>query len=644
MKRTPLMIWFAALALVAATLAGAGAHAEPMTWTGNFDIGAWMEQARDTWDFDDEDGVLLLEGMRLTWLEDGRLREEHHRVVWIATDHALEQYADLRVPWDKDRQTLKVNALRVWRDDRWVRHRPTAVVETTPFQFRTAPDYTNIRETMLLHDGIERPCILECDYVVEDRMPFRAGFDGQWLFRHNNPALNSWVIIEVPEGTELELATSPGVQVTDETPGGPVEGFDVYSMRMQRMEPAPLPETADPAAYLPHVQWSSYASWNELGDQIKAAFVGKQRLGDALEDSLANLLEGANSNSEKAHRIAEFVRTHQRTIGYDPSWFRPQVRAAERTYATGYGVAIDQAVLAASLMKQAGFEVWPVLLADGYGDVDEGVATTARFGAPGVWVSGAGVEAYFDAARGSLHNGLAPIYGRTVWLPGFEENPRVRWAGEGQPSELTLALELAWDAESERWTGDGYYEAGGGFSPYDKMEGGGDRSDSHLDRVVGGVISGADVTGFSPLSFDRFTVATDFTFEAPAAERDDLGRLPVVIGSPGGGILDMLPGDVRLHLAERGSPAILPGSGAQTVKLTLDLSGLELVRAPEQMSEALSNDAGYFELSAVRDGDELTITRTLAIDHARYEPVQWPALREILLEEVDPANRTVLLK
>ncbi|MCB2212167.1 DUF3857 domain-containing protein [bacterium] len=637
-RKSLLLTVFSLLLIVAAAIPG---YAEPMTYSGNLDIGQMMDEAQRVWDFDDHDSIVLLEGVRYTWMEDGRLAEQHHRVVWISTEHGIDHYADLRVPFDSDRQELKVRALRTWRDDRWIEYRKTAIVETTPYAFRDTPDYNGIRETMLLHDGVELPCILECSYTIEDKEAYRGGFEGQWTFQHNDPTLNSWLIIEAPNEVPVKVMSLNGaIEPSNELPGTDASE-QVFSYRMKKMEPAPLPATNDPAAYLPTVQWSTFNSWVELGNQLKGQFLTKSMITDALRDSLNLLLEDAETMVEKAHRIADFVDSHQRYVSYDGKWFLPRVRRAGRTYETAYGVAIDQSVLTATLMREAGFEVWPVLLSEGFGNVDEGIATFARFQVPGVWVSGPGVEAYWDPASGTLHNGLAPIYNRSVWLPGYDDQPMLRWSGDGQGSRVLASFELSWCPKNEVWHGTGYYEAGGGFSPFDKMEGGGNSANDQLTSVCKGVFSGAKVTQFSPMSFDRFTVASDLSLTVPKADCDNLGRMPVVVGAPGGGLMDLLPGYVPLHIADRGTPVPLPGSGEQMVKLQLDVSGFDVVRVPESM--AINNEAGSFELTVEQDGDMITLNRYLKVNKSLYGVEEWPQLRELLLAEESASNQTILL-
>jgi PHD/YefM family antitoxin component YafN of YafNO toxin-antitoxin module len=49
-------------------------------------------------------------------------------------------------------------------------------------------------------------------------------------------------------------------------------------------------------------------------------------------------------------------------------------------------------------------------------------------------------------------------------------------------------------------------------------------------------------------------------------------------------------------------------------------------------------------LSVTEDDEWVTVTRELKLSTGSVPADQWPALRQLLLEEQDPENRTVLLK
>ncbi|MDP8229430.1 MAG: DUF3857 domain-containing protein, partial [Candidatus Electryoneaceae bacterium] len=112
-------------------------------------------------------------------------------------------------------ERFTVRELRTLRDGQWWESDTTGIVETSPHAVRTAYDYNDRREMMLLHDGVELPCILNVEYVIEDKIPFRNGVEGMWLFAKDDPVLESHFSFDVPIGLNPQVFASEGVQVDE---------------------------------------------------------------------------------------------------------------------------------------------------------------------------------------------------------------------------------------------------------------------------------------------------------------------------------------------------------------------------------------------------------------------------------------------
>jgi hypothetical protein len=618
-----------------------GVSAAAMSYDGAIDVTAALDEAGRTWDLSREDAVFLLESARFTWFEDGRLREERHRLLWISTDWAQETYADFRLPWDSDRQTLNVKALRVLRDGRWIEARPTAIVDTTPFALRNAPDYSAIRETMLLYDGIELPCVLECAYVIEDKIPFRAGFEGVWTFHHADPALESRLILEGPTEASVRSTQAGGAPVGERTRA---EG-NVMTYVMRRQEPAPGPAGDDPAADLPRVTWSTFDSWRAMGRSLTSAFEERLPLDGALRDSLAAMLDGAPSELDRAHRIAEFLNERQRRVPYEPACLSALARPAPRVFDTGYGGDLDLIILAGALYREAGFTVEPAFVGRGYGPIDEGLPTLARLGAPGLWIArrapGETIEAYWDPATGHLVHEGAGFAGRALWRGATDETPAVRDAAAGAASWSSTHLDLRWSAEKKSWSGSAWFEARGAANPYDRAAMGGGTTKASLVEALGEVFDGLDVASFDPvwISPERFAVRAEVT--SGEVERDEQGRVALLLGASAEGIGGSLPHDVVLHEKSRSTP-VRGISGEHTVRVRLDLGGLQVVHLPEPI--AIENEAGAYRLDVKRGEKDVVYAATVRVKAGEVPASVWPALRALLLAERDPARRTVLLR
>ncbi|NQU06084.1 MAG: DUF3857 domain-containing protein [Calditrichaeota bacterium] len=605
------------------------------------EINEMLQAARETYDLEKEDAVILLDDYRVEILPDGRVRTTVHQIIWIANSRARGHYADLRIPFDASRQNFVVTALNTWRGEECIKSDSTAIVETLPFSLRTAYDYANMREMILMHDGIELPCVVETAYYIEDKEAKRKGVEGLWVFAKHDPVLQSRFGLTVADDKMPSIFVSEEVSTREVSASE--SGQIVYKYEMNKLPALPSPDTVDPAAYMPHVSWSTWDNWNELGEDLIASFESGLELNDALKDSLSVLLDGAWTMSEKAKRIAAFVDASSRYVNYPKDKYLWYPRPAKRTYETAYGHRFDRAILAGALFKEAGFMVFPIFKGEGYGKIDEEAPCLSRMDGIAVWISHAdGVEAYYNPVSSEVHNGLAPIFGRSIWFPGSGEDPNVKWRGEGTLSNLDLKLSVKYDAENEQWQGSGFYCASNWLNPFGDMEGLSNEASNYLQKVVSDVIVDAEIVDYSPVKFNRFELSVGFEFTAPIGDEDDYGRRQIIIGEPKGGLYDKLPSDVDLSKEYRGAPVVLAGLINQTISFRLDTDGLEIVYSPDE--SPIRNDIGEFQLSNEKREDCVIITRSLSLSSSKYDSEDWQMLRKLLLTDRSDRSRTLLVR
>jgi len=175
---------------------------------GVHDIEDMLAKAGQRFDLENEDAVFLLDSKDVRWLPDGRLSTMIHQIIWINTDYGVDHFGDHRIPYDSEHCDFKVTTIRTWMDGKWWVTGETGIVETLPYAVNKAYDYSNVREMMLLHNGIELPCILEVKYTIEDKEPFRGGAEGLWTFMRDEPCVLSSFCVGVPESQELNYYIS----------------------------------------------------------------------------------------------------------------------------------------------------------------------------------------------------------------------------------------------------------------------------------------------------------------------------------------------------------------------------------------------------------------------------------------------------
>jgi len=620
--------------------------AQTMGVSGGHDLDALWRQAQRQLDTSADDALLLLESRHITVSTDGDLRTRVHRLVWIGTEVGIEEHADLRIPYDSATSTFTVTALRTWRDGRWwpdaQEISATAVVETLPFAMAQADDYTSMRETMLLHDGVELPCIMETAYEIVERGAAADGRDDLWVFPQGDPAVLVEYILTVPAGTKPSHRSGNGAPEPAVTAGN--DETVTYAWKMENVARAGSPRIADPAVHEPYVTWSTWPDWSTLGRKIVAGFDRAAVLSEALADTVAERLRREPSLASKGRKIAALVNEYARGIHYDTRFWRFSPRPATRTWETAYGHPLDRAVLAAAMFRAAGFGAEPVYFSRGTGLLDPGIPGLSSLGTMNVFVDFKNnTYAVYDPADGRLSGESHHFFDRYIWRPGAGGNLAARPAPGGSPdiSRFELILTLEPD-KKEGSNGTGFLHADGIFCPYDEMAGLHGEALAHIGGVVSSVLPETDVDGYNPEVFSGSMVTAGFDLTAKPVEADDQGLMRIVIGDPAGGIIAGLPPDVRLYHERRDTPVLLPGNAMQRVKLRIKTGEREIVLMPEPRS--IENAVGRYTLRVENDDGWVTVERELTLKSTTVDPPAWPLLRALLLEETDAAGRTILMK
>jgi hypothetical protein len=620
------------LSLVVMSLATFAIGAD-MGVSGGHDLDELWAGAQADGGLEGQDAVLLLESQQVTLGADGALATRIHRVVWIGTSGGIRGYADLRIPWNSATSQLDVEILRTWREGRWwpdpAAISETAVVTTLPYAVGRADDYTTMRETMLLHDGVELPCIMETAYTItETGLP---GADGLFVMPQRDPSVLVELQVTVPLAASFSFeslngAPDPAVRELDES---------VTLTWSQAEVPALLtPLTGAPAAYEPAVVWTTWPDWPVLRDQWLAAFDEAAVLDEALSDSLQAWIEPAPSRWSRIQAVVEQVNKSVRGVHYPDRFWRFAPRPAVRTWDTAYGHALDRAVLVAALLREAGYEVTPIFVGEGHGLVGPGIPRLTGMGALHLSIKGdpAGL---FNPDGGTL-SGQAPLIGLPLWRTDKFVEPFLgnsQWANR---LEVTIDLE---PGEDDLWIGSGQYHASGVFCPQGEMAGLDDGARNFLGGVIGAVIPDADLKHANPEIFHQHQVIFGFGFEVPQPEPELSGRTRLVVGVPGHGLVSRVEGGQSYEYV-RPAPQMLAGPLEQVVKIRFKSGDDPAVHLPE--SRSLVNEAGEFSVSAEEKDGWITLERRLVLTADSYPAEMWPQVRALLLEDEDPANGTLL--
>jgi hypothetical protein len=214
---------------------------------------------------------------------------------------------------------------------------------------------------------------------------------------------------------------------------------------------------------------------------------------------------------------------------------------------------------------------------------------------------------------------------------------------EGAASESRIDVLLTLEPDGDKgWKGNGYFSAGGLFSPHDEMAGLEEEALEFVGKLAASVLPGATVKGYNPEFFEPGRVSVGFRFGMAAPEPDGLGRTGMMAGRPAGGIAAALPTDVHLFNERRTSPVLVPGLLIQRVRLRVRTGELEVVQLPEPART--KNSAGEFVLRSESGDGWVTVERSLTLNAGTVAPQMWPELRLLLLNDADAATDALLFR
>ncbi|MFH1317979.1 MAG: DUF3857 domain-containing protein, partial [Candidatus Omnitrophota bacterium] len=141
------------------------------------------------------------------------------------------------------------------------------------------------------------------------------------------------------------------------------KGRKIYTWKFNKVKPL-IPEYNMPpvSEVNPAFLVSSFSSWDEIYGWWKSLYQDKFQLDEEVVKFVQELIDGADSDLEKAKRIYSFCAEQIRYVAveYGDSGHEPHM--AGDVFINRYGDCKDQAILLVAMLKSAGLKGYPVLI------------------------------------------------------------------------------------------------------------------------------------------------------------------------------------------------------------------------------------------------------------------------------------------
>ena len=571
---------------------------------------------------------------------DGTRAHRVHQVTHVVTDYAIDELGDPRLVHNAVGQRLSVlKAETRMRDGTVVAAKPNSVNETTPDVLATAPAYSDLRETVVSHVGMETGCVNELEYEVvgpTSPAPLWAEVPLNLAF----PVERLVVRVTVPPTGRLVWACV-GCQVrpvSASTPEGAETTFSWSRLPAYGLHES-APGSRPPIAGQPRLVLSTAPSWKALSDDLAARFAAASTPTAAVRAKADELLAGLATTEDRLARLQRFVASDLATVDWplDQLGFSPA--PAGIVLERSYGHTLDKAALLAALLQAAGIPARGALVSRDHLLAAEVPALAQLTEA---WViADAGGTRWLSPAAVHRGDGRAHLEGRWVLRLGAER-PTPLDLGEagGEANRSLVKAELALTAEG-RVEGTLRVTATGTYDPFVDVE-----ADKGGHALAVGLAGGLQAGDWDTACDGCFADAVRLGPEASvfvlkggikAGDGDRVREVPLPWPP-----YSQLAG-LALHHKNRSTIIQLRSRGVEESEVELTLPDGWDVASPLPAA-SLESPVGSVTVRSERKGPKLTITRKLRLAKRIIEPADYPHLRALAAALLRADARSVLVR
>jgi len=583
--------------------------------------------------------------------EDGSVVTTRNRLIKILTLRGRERHSNQSFLFNEELSVLSlVKGVTVTKMGRLKEVEEDAVNDVTPAFLGGASMYANVLEKVISFPVAGPGSTMELQIREELEPAIDGSYSGIERMGAMDPVFDASFTIRYPEDTEApssvgytgDLGTTTIAKVVEVG----VTSYTVYNV------PALVPEEHMPRAaeLYPTVVYSSYTSWEQPAAFFASEFFPHIETGGEIASRVATLTEGLSSSEDKVRALFLDVATEVRNVhiplglgGYAPN-------DAGQVLENKYADTRDKAVLLISMLRAAGIDAYPALVArDSDARFTESVPTLKQFSLILVALPDGGSYRFLDAFLDDVSYGFVRWgrgntalvvrddgTGELVQVPGFRVSENLALKNMVVTLDSDGSAEIRASCELE-----GYFDRKArrdlkNATPPEKQK--------LFDTAANVVSAGATSTGYSHSDVTDLTepvrVVQDIRAKELAVPQGDmmivhLPPFPHSFASTG----------VYPALAERRYAFEFPCEFRSDIELHLSLpDGYEVAWLPEDVM--LVTPVAVFRLTCESHEDEHSVVwkRSIAVNERSISLENYGKFKENYDALISPKNRLVLLK
>ncbi len=298
---------------------------------------------------------------------DNRQVSSMHNIIKILNERGKEDFSETHIEYDSTYEKVELEYARTIRPD-------GAVIDVGSRHIRDVskylnfPLYSNVRVCIISFPEIAEGAVVEYKLkVYRNQLINKKDFVLHYSLQMQEPIISANFILDLPEGRILHIRTLNdkynkfGAKL--EPAQQKVNGRLIYRWQFKDI-PQVIPEANMPPGVEinPVILMSTFSSWQDIYEWWWKLAKDKIQADTAIKDKVKELTVNLKSEEEKIRVISNFCAQKIRYVAVEYGQAGYEPHRAEDIFKNKYGDCKDQAVLLVTMLKEAGFWAYPVLI------------------------------------------------------------------------------------------------------------------------------------------------------------------------------------------------------------------------------------------------------------------------------------------
>ncbi len=310
---------------------------------------------------------------------DGTDVSETEAVVKIQSQAGVEEFGQLVFGYSSATEKLEIEYVRVRKPDGQVITTPESTAQDfAPDVLKEAPMYSDYRQRHISVAALQPGDTLEYRTVTRVTTPLAAGnFWYEATFPKGIVVKEDCLIVDIPKAREIKLKSPTHQPEIKDTADRRIYTWTVKNIQPDRdKEKERDGEEADDTT--PDVQLTTFTDWKQIAEWYAKLQGERMTIDDSVQKKADELAKGADTPTEKARRLYDYVSRNIRYVSISLGVGRYQPHSAADVLQSGYGDCKDKHTLFSAMLRAEGIKSYPVLI-DSSRQLDEDIPSPAQF-------------------------------------------------------------------------------------------------------------------------------------------------------------------------------------------------------------------------------------------------------------------------